>query len=347
MKILYAIQGTGNGHITRAMELIPEIKERVSQLDIAISGTESELKLNHPVKYKLKGLQYFFGKRGGIHFSKTLVNNNLFHFYKEISEFPITDYDMLINDFEPVTAWSAQMKGVYSVGISNQIAVLDHHVPRPNSADVLGKFILKNFAPTTMKYGIHYKSYNERIYKPVIRREIRQMEPENGKFQIVYLPSWDDSVLKNIFSKFKKTDWHIFSKRAQKVSFFGNVAIYPVDNELFLEKLEKCEGVVTNSGFGTTSEALYLNKKLLVFPMKGQLEQQCNAYCLRQMGVSVIDNFGRKSLRIIQDWLDSAHYINLYYPKNNSRIIRQVFEDYFEYNRAMVNINEREILTTD
>jgi UDP:flavonoid glycosyltransferase YjiC (YdhE family) len=44
MKVLYAIQGTGNGHISRARALVPELQKHC-ELDLLISGTESRLVL--------------------------------------------------------------------------------------------------------------------------------------------------------------------------------------------------------------------------------------------------------------------------------------------------------------
>ena len=44
MKVLYAIQGTGNGHISRAREVIPFLKQQCD-LDILISGTQSDVQL--------------------------------------------------------------------------------------------------------------------------------------------------------------------------------------------------------------------------------------------------------------------------------------------------------------
>ncbi|NDB36263.1 MAG: glycosyl transferase, partial [Flavobacteriia bacterium] len=41
MKILYAIQGTGNGHISRAIALVPEFQKLV-EVDVLISGTQSQ-----------------------------------------------------------------------------------------------------------------------------------------------------------------------------------------------------------------------------------------------------------------------------------------------------------------
>ena len=59
MKILYAIQGTGNGHISRARDIIPLLQKK-GDLDILISGTEADVELGYPVKYTLKGLSFVF-----------------------------------------------------------------------------------------------------------------------------------------------------------------------------------------------------------------------------------------------------------------------------------------------
>ena len=61
MKILYAVQGTGNGHITRAMEIIPYL-EKKGELDILVSGIQSDIELPFKVKYKFNGLSFIFGK---------------------------------------------------------------------------------------------------------------------------------------------------------------------------------------------------------------------------------------------------------------------------------------------
>ena len=55
MKILYAVQATGNGHISRAMELLPYLNE-YGNTDIFLSGDNSNLAFDVPVKYRSKGL---------------------------------------------------------------------------------------------------------------------------------------------------------------------------------------------------------------------------------------------------------------------------------------------------
>jgi hypothetical protein len=54
MKILYAFQGTGNGHVARAQEIIPILKKYAS-VDTLISGHQSQLKADFDINFQHKG----------------------------------------------------------------------------------------------------------------------------------------------------------------------------------------------------------------------------------------------------------------------------------------------------
>jgi len=110
MKVLYAIQGTGNGHVSRARDVIPVLKSKNIDLDILLSGVQSDVDLPHPIKYKLKGLSFLFGKKGGVDLWGSFIKADVKGLFKEIKNFPIQDYDLVINDFEPITAWAAKLK---------------------------------------------------------------------------------------------------------------------------------------------------------------------------------------------------------------------------------------------
>ena len=100
MKILYAIQGTGNGHLARAEDIIPALKQH-GDLDLFVSGSQADIKLSYPVKYKSKGLSFIFGTNGGIDFVKTFKRNSSKEVYKEIKKFPVEKYDLVINTLSP------------------------------------------------------------------------------------------------------------------------------------------------------------------------------------------------------------------------------------------------------
>ena len=109
MKILYAIQGTGNGHVSRAREILPFLQKN-HEVDILISGTQADVELPYPVKYKFHGMGFIFGKKGGIDILETYKKSNLKVFFQEVNSLPVQFYDLIINDFEPVSAWACFQK---------------------------------------------------------------------------------------------------------------------------------------------------------------------------------------------------------------------------------------------
>src|SRR5664279_70952 len=192
MKILYAIQGTGNGHISRARDIIPLLQNK-GQLDILVSGTEADVDLGFPVKYKLKGMSFVFGKHGGIDLVSTYKKAKLKRFYNEVKELPVENYDLVINDFEPVSAWACRLMHKACIGLSHQAAVLNKKSPKPGEIDMIGKSILKNYAPVTDKFGFHFKAYSKKIFTPVMREEIRNAIIQKLPHYTVHLPAYEDS----------------------------------------------------------------------------------------------------------------------------------------------------------
>ena len=98
MKILYAVQGTGNGHITRAIEIIPFLQKK-GEVDILVSGIQSDIELPFKVKYKFNGLSFIFGKQGGVDIWKTYWKLNSRKLFKEIKSLDVKKYDLIISDF--------------------------------------------------------------------------------------------------------------------------------------------------------------------------------------------------------------------------------------------------------
>jgi uncharacterized protein (TIGR00661 family) len=302
MKILYAIQGTGNGHISRALEIIPHLQAH-AEVDILVSGTSYDLKLPFKVKYQLKGLSFVFGKHGGVDVWNTYLKMNSLLLLKEINNLPVEKYDLIISDFEPISSWACSKKDIPCIGLSNQVASLYPYAPKPKHTDLFGKFILQHYAPTTINYGLHFIKYTDTIYTPIIRQIVREATVKKKEHYTVYLPSYDDDQIIKFLKAFKDIKWDVFSKHNKKELRVKNISIQPINNNDFLRSMATSKGVLCNAGFGTTSEALYLQKKLLVIPMKTQYEQHCNAAVLKSMGVPVV-----KSVKKKHSWL--TPYLN-------------------------------------
>lgn len=327
MKILYAVQGTGNGHITRAIEIIPYLQKK-GEVDILVSGISSDIKLPFEVKYKFKGLSFVFGKQGGIDIWKTYWKMNSMRLLRDIKSLKIKQYDLVISDFEPVSCWAALRAKKVCIGLSNQAATLHPLAPKPKKTDMLGKWVLEHYAPVTFNYGYHFKQLDKAVFTPIIRKEVREVEVTTKKHYTVYLPSYSDERIIANLEKFEDIKWQVFSKNATKKYKVNNITVRPIKTNTFLKSLASCKGVLCNAGFGTTSEALFLRKKLMVVPMKKQYEQQCNAAMLESMGVKVIKKLNEKFHTNIQKWLDSKKVVSVNYSDNTEEIIDTIFTNH-------------------
>ncbi len=324
MKILYAIQGTGNGHISRARDIIPLLQKK-GDLDILISGTEADVELGYPVKYTLKGLSFVFGKKGGIDLVSTYKKAKLKRFYSEIKNLPVNDYDLVISDFEPVTSWACRLRHKACLGLSHQAAVSNKRSPHSEKIDPAGKLILKNYAPSTVQYGFHFMQYDKRIFTPVIRREIRNAENINLGHYTVYLPAYSDKKIIKVLNEITNMEWQVFSKHTKKMYRQKNVYIFPISNKGFIKSMVSCAGILCGAGFETPAEALFLGKKLMVVPMKGQYEQQCNAAALKKMDIPVLKKLKLSHLEKIKVWVKTGKVIPVNFPDITHQIVDEIF----------------------
>lgn len=322
MKILYAIQGTGNGHMTRAEEVIPVLK-KYGDLHLFVSGVQADIKLPFPIKYKSKGLSFYFGKSGGIDLIKTFRQNSSKDVFKEIKNFPVEKYDLVINDFEPISAWACRRKNIPCVALSHQSALLSPKVIRPKKTDPVGEWVLKNYAPADHHISFHFACYDKDIYTPVIRSRVRTAEVHTKPHYTVYLPAYDDRKLVPLLARFPHIRWHIFSKHANKAYHIGKLSVFPVNNEEFTISMATATGVLCGAGFETPAEALYLGKKVMVVPMKRQYEQHFNAAALKQMGVPVLKKVKKKYLDKIEAWLENHDRVSVQYEDITDQAVQR------------------------
>ena len=322
MKILYAIQGTGNGHLARATEIVPLLKE-IAETDVLVSGIQGDIQLPFKIDYQCYGMSFIFGKKGGVSLTKTLLKLKPFRFLRDLKRLPVNEYDLVLCDFEPVSAWACKLRKVKCIGVSHQNAVLHPKAPKPKSTDRLGAAILKHYAPTNPKFGFHFKSLDEFNFTPVIRPSIRKSIPKNKGHYTVYLPAYSDEEIIQALSPFDSISWEVFSKHSKKEYQINNVHIRPVSLEQFTISFTNCTGVLCTAGFETPAEAIFMGKKLCVIPMKNQYEQACNAAFLEKMGVLVLQELKNQSAEI-EKWLKQNEILHINYPDETKEIFERI-----------------------
>ncbi len=327
MRLLYAIQGTGNGHLTRALDIIPLLQARCETLDILVSGPPADVTLPFEIKYQASGMGFIFGKKGGINFVKTFSQFNSVNFLREIRNLPVEEYDLVISDFEPVSSWACRLREVPCVALSHQSAVLHPAAPRPRREDYPGRAVVRHYAPSTAQYGFHFQAYAPGISTPVIRQQVRELMPTNDGHYTVYLPAYEEEIIvERLRYLSRNTRWDVFSKHSTRAAEYDNVRVRPVSGAAFLDSLARSQGVLCGAGFETPAEAMYLGKKLLVVPMKQQYEQQCNAAALEQMGVPVVKSLNDKHLDALDNWLQVGQPVAVDYPDCTAAVIDQLLK---------------------
>lgn len=316
MKVLYAFQGTGNGHVARAQEIVPILKKHAS-VDTLISGHQSQLKAGFNVDFRYKGISLLYNKTGGLSYRKTFTGNDFLEAARNIRELELSEYDLIINDYEPLTGWACRLRGLPMIELSHQASMLFKETPKPEKKDFLGNLILKYYVPGERRIGFHFENYHPQIKKPVIRKKIRNLYPEKKGFYLVYLPSFSDENIIKVLKQIQ-VEWKVFSKYSELQFRESNVEVFPVDELQYLKAFENCEGILCNAGFESPAEALFMDKKLFVIPIHNQYEQECNACALDKMG---IPNSKILDPEEIKSWVNADQHLKVDYPDDIEQIL--------------------------
>lgn len=320
LRILYAVQGTGNGHVARAREIVP-ILARYGAVDVFVGGDQSEVDLGFPVRFRSKGLTFLYDRSGAISLTRTLFKNNLLRIAREIFDFDFSPYHLIINDFEFITAWAGKLRKRRVFGWGHQASFLSDRCPRPRVRSWHGEWILKHYAPCTDPIGLHFDRFDAFVHTPIIRSEIRNLSVRNEGHYTVYLPAFGSDELMEALGSIEGVEWHIFSKFDKTEVRKGGLWIRPVNNADFLESFAGCAGILTGAGFETPAEALYLGKKLCCIPIRRQYEQYCNAAALKSMGVPIVDRLDEEGKAVVRDWVHQGQVLQVDYPDHTVALI--------------------------
>ena len=287
MRVLYGINGTGNGHITKSLQVISRLESRGHSVETLVSGANSNLLMGRPPGMRAKGFTFVYSS-GGVDLARTVLGADIVSFARDLS-LDLSGYDAVVTDFEPVTAWACRLRRRECIGISHQHSFLSEKCPRPARASWAQEAFMRWFSPVLRHAGIHFMRYGDYVYPPIIRPSVAEATPTNEGHVTVYLPTHDPLVVAESLSGLGRP-LHVFCPDPPAPT--GNATFLPLGLDGFTDSMVRCDTVVTAAGFETPAEALVLGKRLVVVPIAGQYEQACNAAALKRMGVRVADSIG-------------------------------------------------------
>jgi uncharacterized protein (TIGR00661 family) len=297
MKILYGVQGTGNGHISRARKMAAHLRARNADVTYLVSGRERarlfDMECFGDFEYRT-GLT-MVQEQGAVLMWPTARQAKPLQFIRDVRALDVSSYDLVISDFEPVTAWAAKLAGKVSMGIGHQYA-FGQAIPQCQN-NLASDLVMKWFAPVDIPIGLHWHHFDTSILPPIIDT---QLQSRDQRHVLVYLPFEDQSRVTALLQRFPDFRFVQYSPDLQDAEA-GNVGLRRTNLHGFRSDLCHAEAVICNAGFELVSECLHIGIPTLVKPVKGQMEQHSNALALQRLGWgSAVDNLTEANLH---NWL--------------------------------------------
>jgi uncharacterized protein (TIGR00661 family) len=334
MRLLYGVQATGNGHISRARAMAKYLQENDIAVDFLFSGRNSnqlfDMQCFGSWQHR-RGLT-FSSQAGQIDYWQSFRQAHLTELWRDIHTLDTHKYDLVITDFEPVTAWAAKKQGTPVLALGHQYAFL-HKIPLQDDS-YFSRSIFRHFAPAQKHIGLHWHHFNfpetqqATIAPPIIDLPDNQLEAD-PKRVLVYLPFEDTEQVQQWLLPIRDYQFDIYGCPALNGACHNStiqqshLTFHPPSVATFKKHLAQAGAVLSNAGFELISEALQWQKKILVKPLHGQMEQASNALALAQLELAHRKNV--LNTEHILAWLNgTAAKRKVKYPNVAEAICRQL-----------------------
>jgi uncharacterized protein (TIGR00661 family) len=307
-KIIYGVSGQGFGHSTRSKEILSYLKNKGHEVLVFTYGQALFFLDTEFDVYEVPGLGLDY-KNNKLVYWRTIYKNvqqlakQSKNWTKILDKFRGFNPDIVITDFEPLTASLAKLQRVPLVSIDNQHqltntkVIIDSRYKKDLLAD---KFIIKSMVWGAKYYLItsffetKVRRKDTFLFPPVVRQEVKDLKVKTDDYILVYQNSDFNGlveVLRSVDAKFV-----IFGLNKEKVE--GNVEFKDYSTDQWLKYLANCRAIIGTAGLSLISEALYLKKPYLTVPIKKQVEQMINAKYLTEMG------YGKSMKKISKSEID-------------------------------------------
>lgn len=227
--------------------------------------------------------------------------------------------DLLITDFELFSSRAAQRIGLPTVSFNHQQVVteMDYDLPvRCWPAAALAAATIRWVAPadpeqvllTSFFFAPLKHPARTTLVPPIIRPAVQRRTPSSGDHVLVYYNHPDGAS--HVIDTLQQVDASFImycSDPPDTARRHANVQVKSPSLSGFLDDLTTSNAVICTAGFTLISEALYLNKPLLVAPNQGIFEQTLNALFLEREGLgrAVLDR--PLAAHDVKDFLKHRH----------------------------------------
>jgi uncharacterized protein (TIGR00661 family) len=294
--ILYGVNGEGSGHSSRAREVMVHLEAKghrvhVASFDRGLRNLKDDFEVT-----EIGGLRLAY-VHNRVRYGKTVLRNlmqvpqaarSIRALERKAESWNL---DLVITDFEPISCHVGRKMGLPIIAIDNQHLLTDTEITYPREyrrEAAATKLVTRMMTPHADAYlvisfftpKIKPRKRKTFLFPPILRAEILHAKATEGDFVLVYVTSAAQEladVLRNVRQRFI---CYGFNREGRE----GNLEFRKPSLDGFLRDLCNCRAIVANAGFSLISEALYLGKPYLAWPVKRQFEQVFNAFYIGEMG---------------------------------------------------------------
>lgn len=298
MRILYGIQSQGQGHANRAAVVIRALRERGHRVDVLTSGQPPPpyaAALLGPSRHVQAPIfELGDGKlrmRASLEGLRSAVPVLWRHVGEVARELVTERIDLVLTDFEPVTAWAARRMHVPVVGIAGQYRMTRTDAPHPGSVfdRALAETVIGACTPRLSRWlavsfsPLRPTRARTTVIGPLVGDEVRQATPTTGDHVLVYTYARTKAdVLAALPPPHRYRVYGLGGPERH-----GHIELCATERAAFVQDLVSCRAVVGNGSFQLASEAAVLGKPMLAVPFAGQYEERFSAHQLACSGLGI------------------------------------------------------------
>ncbi|AWW31889.1 glycosyltransferase [Echinicola strongylocentroti] len=307
MKFVFIVQGEGRGHMTQALALFELLTSQGHSIPEVLIGKSHRRTLPDFVQKGLKTAITQFDSPNfvadknekSINIRKT-IQHNLLRSNRFIDS--LRTIDRVITHHEPdyIINFYDLLAGIYNFiyrpkaafwAIGHQYLI--HHPSFPfATGSPLQKSLFKlNTAITALGaqklLALSFRPLPDipgtklSVIPPLLRPQVKQHKTTQGDFILTYMVNsgYADEVI-SFSKKHPEIKIEAFWDKQHMPSPYHaspNLTFHHINEQLFLEKMASCKGLLSTAGFESICEAMYYNKPVMMVPVAGQYEQACNA----------------------------------------------------------------------
>lgn len=299
-RILYALSGEGQGHVSRVLAIAAMLRNEGHELLFCAGGRAEEVLRGRKEPLVSVPALLHAVHQNRMQYWKTLqLNFPAFWKQREVIQDLVRvlerwQPDLLINDFEAFSWRAAAKLGIPILSLNNQELLTEGKLAW-TLQDRLAAFpalwsiwqiaprqVVHRILTTFFEVALHHP-HQTSLIPPILRPEILHLKPVNEGYLLVYLNRAKGSnlLLERLVRLGKPCRIYGFDEMPSQQK---NLVFRATSSTSFLEDLANCEAILCTAGFSLLSEALYLQKPVLAMPNHGQFEQVLNARYVAEKG---------------------------------------------------------------